>query len=350
MWRRPVLDWGLGKVDSEVNALRYLGHLQRSDPLYDYLYHEIFVARLGLEPDKGFRVFALHGSNAVYLYEDRRHARRVLGKFFDRHHDHDNNAAAEHEFQVLSWLHRNGLGQGQHRVVQPLGVNPNFAGVLFECFVLGEPLHRIWARSHPGTDDGEMMHSLSDLAFFLARLHNHNVRGDPVQFREVFPYFDKIVARLWRRGRAQQQEIDHLYHLRHLWEMDPAMYSDHCVRLHGDATPANFLVTGHHQLTAIDFERSHFGDRAYDLGMVSGELQHWALRQHGDAQLAENYIGHFLWEYSRHFPDQSAAFRAITQRQPFYQALTLLRIARNSYLGDHHAHTLIHQATACLGR
>ncbi|MEY2342902.1 aminoglycoside phosphotransferase family protein [Acidithiobacillus sp. IBUN Pt1247-S3] len=330
--------------------MRYLGHLQRSDPLYDHLYFKIFIGELGITPDKGFRVFALNGSNAVYLYEDRRHQRRVLGKFFDRHSGHNNAAAAQHEFQVLSLLHGNGLGQGQHRVVEPLGVNPDFADVLFECFVLGEPLHRIWARSLPGHDDQLMYHSLSDLAYFLARLHNHNVRGDPVRFVEIFPYFDKIIARLWRRGRARQQHIDQLYYLRHLWENDGAMYSDHCVRLHGDATPANFLVTGHHQLTAIDFERSHFGDRVYDLGMITGELKHWALRQHGDASAAENYIGHFLWEYSRHFPHQPAAFQAITHRLPFYMGLTLLRIARNSYLGDHYAHTLIHEAIACLGR
>lgn len=330
--------------------MHYLGHLQRNDPLYDYLYHQIFVAELGIEPSKGFRVFALNGSNAVYLYEDRRYRRRVLGKFFERHHGHDNAAAAQHEFQVLSLLHGNGLGHGQHRVVQPLGVNPAFADVLFECYVLGEPLHRIWARTRPGHDDQEMYHSLSDLAYFLARLHNHNVRGDAVRFREVFPYFDKIVARLWRRGRAKQSEIDRLYALRQRWADDPAMYADHCVRLHGDATPANFLVTGHHQLTAIDFERSHFGDRAYDLGMIAGELKHWALRQHNDGGVAENYIGHFLWEYSRHFPDQPAAFRAITQRLPFYMSLTLLRIARNSYLGDHTAHILVHEAIACLGR
>jgi len=330
--------------------VQYLGHLQRSDPLYDYLYQQIFMARLGITPSKGFRVFALAGSNAVYLYEDRRHGRRVLGKFFDRHSEADNAAAALHEFQVLSLLHGNGLGQGQHRVVQPLGVNPDFADVLFECFVLGEPLHRIWARCQPGTADQDMYHSLSDLAYFLARLHNHNVRGDPAQVSAVFPYFDKIVARLWRRGRARQGDIDQLYAWRGHWDADPAMHADHCVRLHGDATPANFLVSGHHQLTAIDFERSHFGDRAYDLGMLAGELQHWALHRFGRWEMAEPYIGHFLWEYCRHFPDQPAAFRAITHRLPFYMALTLLRIARNSYLGDHYARGLVHRALACLRR
>jgi len=330
--------------------LIYLGHLQFSDPLYGFLHDQIFGNALNTQADSGFRVFGLTGSNSVYIYEDRRSRLRVIGKFFDRKSQGKNEDSVRHEYQILTALKDKGFDHGRHKVVRPLGMNIEIGAALFEGYDSGEPLHAIWGRTNPGCNDQEMYHSLSDLAYFLSRLHNYNTREQQVEFPRVFQYFDKVVARLWRRHRISQGEIDLLYNLRNQWSQEGAMYEDIQVLLHGDATPANFLMRGHHQLTAIDFERAHYGDRAYDLGMVTGELQHWALRQHHDFWIAEPYIGHFLWEYCRHFPDQSSAFYSITRRIPFYQGLTLLRIARNSYLTESYARSLIHQSIACLRR
>ncbi|APZ42834.1 hypothetical protein BW247_06785 [Acidihalobacter ferrooxydans] len=330
--------------------MRYLGHLPRHDPVYGYLYDRIFARKLGVYPRQGFRVFAASAADNVYVYEDRQHGRRVLGKYFKRSGRAKSTPNAAHEYQVLKNLQAAGLDRGQHRVVRPLGLTLDFADALFEEFECGEPLYRVWTRTRPGTDDRDMMHALSDLAYLLCRLHNRTAGDETVDFRGEFDYFDKIVARLWRRRRARQDQIDALYSARHRWEQDSQMYADRRVRLHGDATPANFIVGGTHRLTAIDLERSHRGDRAYDVGMVAGELRHWALRQFGDGARAEPYIGHFLWEYARHFPDQSRTFRAVTDRLPFYMGVTLLRIARNSYLSDGYASALVHDALACLRR
>jgi hypothetical protein len=68
------------------------------------------------------------------------------------------------------------------------------------------------------------------------------------------------------------------------------------------------------------------------------------LRGTGDTFAAEPFIGHFLWEYWGHFPDRQDAFRSITRRIPFYLGITLLRIARNSWVGCEYRRRLLDEA------
>jgi hypothetical protein len=64
----------------------------------------------------------------------------------------------------------------------------------------------------------------------------------------------------------------------------------------------------------------------------------------GNKEPAEAFIGHFLWEYTRHFPDCGSAFASITRRVPFYMALTLLRIARNAWIDSGYRRQLLEEA------
>jgi hypothetical protein len=68
----------------------------------------------------------------------------------------------------------------------------------------------------------------------------------------------------------------------------------------------------------------------------------------GDWRRAEPFIGHFLWEYSCHFPDRQRTFESITGRLPFYMGLNLLRIARNGYIDHDYAGRLVEQAKVLL--
>ena len=86
----------------------------------------------------------------------------------------------------------------------------------------------------------------------------------------------------------------------------------------------------------------------FDVGRVTGELQHAFMAGTGDKRRAEPFIGHFLWEYSSHFPDRQEAFRSITSRAPYYMALNLLRIARNHYISEHYGNELVSQAKRLL--
>jgi aminoglycoside phosphotransferase (APT) family kinase protein len=126
------------------------------------------------------------------------------------------------------------------------------------------------------------------------------------------------------------------------------MWQDQQVWLHGDATPANFLFGDDLDVAAIDLERMKRGDRMFDVGRVAGELQHAFMRDSGDRHRAEPFIGHFLWEYSCHFPDRQQMFESVTARAPYYMALNLLRIARNDYIDPYYSGRLVRQAKRLL--
>ena len=89
------------------------------------------------------------------------------------------------------------------------------------------------------------------------------------------------------------------------------MWEDNQVLVHGDATPSNLLFGRGLSVIAIDLERMKRADRIFDLGRIAGELQHYFL-QAGNKRRAEPFIGHFLWEYSCHFPDRDRAFHSIS--------------------------------------
>ena len=89
-------------------------------------------------------------------------------------------------------------------------------------------------------------------------------------------------------------------------------------------------------------------DRVFDVGRITGELQHAFLQATGDKYAAEPFIGHFLWEYACHFPDRERAFAAICGRVPFQMAVTLLRIARNDWVPDEPRRRLIAEAVTTL--
>ena len=72
------------------------------------------------------------------------------------------------------------------------------------------------------------------------------------------------------------------------------------------------------------------------------------MRDTGDRRRADPFIGHFLWEYSCHFPDRQRAFESIQARVPYYMALNLLRIARNDYIDRDYGGRLVSQAKRLL--
>jgi Ser/Thr protein kinase RdoA (MazF antagonist) len=149
----------------------------------------------------------------------------------------------------------------------------------------------------------------------------------------------------WGLARA---EGDEFYWLREAWRARGCMWEDRAVLVHGDATPSNLLFGKGRDVIAIDLERMQWADRVFDLGRLCGELKHCFFRTTGDLFTAEPFIGHFLWEYCGHFPDRESAFRSITRRIPFYMGITLLRIARNSWIDGDYRWRLIHEARQIL--
>ena len=132
------------------------------------------------------------------------------------------------------------------------------------------------------------------------------------------------------------------------WREKAFMWEDNRVLVHGDVTPTNILFGDGPWVIVIDLERMKPADRVFDLGRVAAEIKHFFMQYTGDKWRAEPFIGHFLWEYACHFPDRDSAFRSITRRVPFHMGMTLLRIARNSWITNAYRRRLLDEARETL--
>jgi hypothetical protein len=329
----------------------YLGRLSVDDPLHDFLGRIIRdQMRLGNRVTK-YRVFRLTGAHEVYGYQEKYSHARVVCKFYGPRFKSDPGLAAlvaQQEHDNLSTLRGYDLVGSPHHVVRPLGTRPDINCVLAVEYYSGEGLSHAIRRATHHQDDAHLFRRLKALAYFLSTQHSRTVNGSNINFDLECNYFDAIVDKLLERGRIGHSDVHELSWLRDMWRDRPRMWQDQQVWLHGDATPGNFLFGTGMRVGAIDLERMRRGDRAFDLGLMVGELQHAFMVTTGRKSRAEPFITHFFHEYSSHFPDPGAAFDAITARAPFYMGLNLLRIARNDYVSEGYGARLVRQAKRVL--
>jgi hypothetical protein len=313
----------------------YVGYVAGQDPLHDFL-SRILRDRMGVrEPQPAFRAFRLSGSNEVYGYEEKFSGTKVICKFYGPKFGWDRDRAAwvaRQEYEGLKMLRRYHLVGSPHHVIRPLGVSGDINGVLAVEYFSGEEFSHAITRATRHGDDAHLYWRLKALAYFLATQHNRTANGASVDFDPECRYFDTVVGRLKRADRIGQWDVEELSWLRDRWRDRPQMWQDRQVWLHGDATPANFLFGHGMDVAAIDLER----------------MKHAFMAAVGDWRRAEPFIGHFLWEYSCHFPDRERTFESITARAPYYMGLNLLRIARNDYIGWDYSGTLVHRAKKLL--
>ncbi len=330
---------------------KYVGYVAGHDPLHDFLSRTI-RDRMGVrEPHPAFRVFRLSGSNVVYAYEEKFSTAKIICKFYGPRFSPDLDKAAwmaQQEYEGLKTLRRYNLIGSPHHVIRPLGYSRDINGMLALEYYSGEEFSHAITRATQHRDDAHLYWRLKALAFFLATQHIRTANGAGVDFEPDCRYFDRVVGRLKKAHRIGQPDIDEFSGLRDRWRDKPQMWEDQQVWLHGDATPANFLFGNGMDVAAIDLERMKRGDRMFDVGRVAGELQHAFMSAVGDRHRAEPFIGHFLWEYSYHFPDRERTFESVTARAPYYMALNLLRIARNDYIGRDYGGRLVRQAKKLL--
>jgi aminoglycoside phosphotransferase (APT) family kinase protein len=329
----------------------YVGYVARHDRLHDFL-HRLTREQLGVhEAHPVFRAFRLAGSNEVYGYEERSSRARLICKFYGTRFGWDTDRAAaarDREYRNLESLREYGLVGSPHHVVRPLGFDREINNVLALEYYDGEQFSHAIGRSTHHHEDAHLFWRLKALAYFLATLHNRTAIDASVDFDADCRYFTSVVESLRQRRRVRGADVDELRWLRDCWHDRSRMWQDRQVWLHGDATPANFIFGHQLDVGAIDLERMKRGDRMFDVGRVAGELQHAFMSATGDRHRAEPFIGHFLWEYSCHFPDRQRAFRSITSRAPYYMGLNLLRIARNDYIGTEYGRRLVAQSKELL--
>lgn len=330
---------------------KYLGHLAQSDPLHGYLQYDIQPQMNGSNGRVKYRVFELDGSNDVYLYEEKYSGARVVGKFFlsDRQRNHEKAARRlAREYHNLSLMRNYGMSGWPHYIARPLGCNYSLNCMLVVEHCDGELLSNVISDAIRAKNDGRLYYKLTALAYFLAPFHNRTATDDKVDFNEACSYMDSLTKRLFDMNTISWDEACELYWLRDRWRDQPKMWEDSQVLAHGDATPGNFLLGDGLSVISFDLERVRRADRVYDTGRIAGELMHFFLQATGNKYAAEPFIGHFLWEYSCHFPDRESAFHSTTSRVPFYMGITLLRISRNEWLGQEYRRQLVNEAKQCL--
>jgi len=328
----------------------YLGYLAQDDPLCGYLRDHI-IPQFGISLHHAvFHVFQSACSHHVYLYEEESSGTRLVGKFHPPHCSPGLHLpkTGEIEYNNLVFLRGLGFDSPPHYVVKPLGFNSAIGSVLLVEYLKGDILGTVITDAIYLDKIDRLYRKLSALAHFLATMHNRTAGDCPVNFDRSHAYMGRLLNSLIVKRGMGPEHSGELYHLREAWRGKGCMWEDRRVLVHGDVTPSNFLFGRGHNVMAIDLERMQWADRVFDLGRLCGELKHFFFRAKGDPHAAEPFIGHFLWEYCCHFPDRMSAFRAITRRTPFYMGITLLRIARNSWIDQDYRWRLVQEAKQIL--
>lgn len=329
--------------------MQYIGKMGENDPLYSYLRDEIFP-QIDCRISGELTVYSSHSSNEVYIYEDEKSGKRVVGKFFyspGKGNWEHSAKQLEREYNNTR-LFRSYLGE-YHYAARVLGRRDEMNCLLLVEYCYGEPLDAIILRAIQQEREDELFEKLKALAWFLAEVHNRSAEKDvKVDFNMIHAYFCLLAES--NSHQMSPGEKEELYRLAETWRTSPIMGEDNTVLVHGDATPSNFFFGDGMHVITFDLERVRRSDRLFDVGRLCGELQHFFLRSTGNKYKAEPFIGHFLWEYACHFPDRERTFEVLSGKIPFYMGKTLLRIARNSYLDNAYRRKLVEEAFLCLRR
>ncbi len=323
----------------------YLGKLLRQDPLYDILFSQVCPE---LRRDPIFHVDRM-SSFKVFKYTEERTGTTVIGKFFEPDEpSQDKVLRIKGEYDNLQKIRTYGFDRFPNYVVRPIGREQRIGLALLEEFVHGRDLDYFLKEAIYNGKESSLKQKLSRLAAFLHVLHERTNGGKEVELDPVSAYFQRIIRKLRRQGIVSDPEEKIYLKLMDRWLNLPALQKVRSVIVHGDATPTNFIFTGEYNAIAIDLERMKNADALFDIGMICGEIKHAFFWRAGNPYQAEPFIRHFFDSYSCLFTDAKKAFRNITRRNPFYMAMTELRIARNEYLDLSYRKRLAYEAFKCL--
>ena len=252
----------------------------------------------------------------------------------------------QREFDNIRKVWALGLDQPPLRVVRALAVNPDLGCLLVEEFTLGENLYSASNDAAWHGQQEKLSARLSQIASFLARLHNASLTDRHGDDRQALAYLEEVIGQLiiWEVVTPEQGEG--LRRIRQRWEASGELRKATEVLIHGDATPDQFLFSDD-GLVVVDWERLQYGDRAADVGRIAAELKHFFANYACDPWASEPYIQRFYRDYYRE-AQGAGNFGSFTERARFYMGCSELRIARNHWEEPGHRQWLVKEATACL--
>jgi len=322
----------------------YLGKLDYADPLYEILFSQICSDI----KDPLFRVSRM-SSRRVYKYTEEKTRIAIIGKFFELYDiKQERVLRIKGEYDNLRRIRSYGFDTPPHYVVRPISREERIGLAVIEDYIHGKDLDYFLKKAIYEGKGESLKDKLSRIASFLYALHVKTETGDNVELDSVSAYFQKVLNKLYMQRVISDSELRTYLKLMDKWFNRTLLHDARNVIVHGDATPTNFLFTERGDVVAIDLERIKDSDLVYDVGMVCGELKHAFMWRTGNPYMAEPFIRHFLKRYSSHFHDHRKAFEEITFRNPFYMAMTELRIARNAYLDWHYRKWLAYEAMECM--
>ena len=322
----------------------YLGKLDYADPLYEILISHVCPG----VSDPRFHVNRM-SARLVYKYTEEKTRIAIIGKFFRLNDTKTERVSRiKSEYDNLQKIRRYGFDTFPNYVVRPIARDERIGLALVEEFIEGRSLDHYLQRAIYERDGDLLKEKLSSLASFLHTLHTKTKADSRAELDQVYAYFRKVVCKLRAQQVISHDDERACLKLMEKWLRRSLLQKAKGVIVHGDATPTNFIFTRKGDVVAIDLERMKCADMAYDVGMVCGELKHAFMWRTGNSHASEPFISHFLRAYSGHFRRMKRAFKEITFRNPFYMALTELRIARNHYLDWNYRKRLAHEAFECL--
>lgn len=314
--------------------------------IYHYAKSRKLTYRAGFDRHPELHVNRLAGSHNVYLiYDNRSHRKCILKSFAGsgpksvRH--------MEKEYKRLRQAGRLIDGRRWVHVARPL-CKSDTGDFFAEEFVSGRALGDYMRDAMAHGRKGELYDKLTMLAGFLALLHKKTERTSHVRPSNIRDELKKHARQASLGGAFSPQELKSMVCLVDRVTSSGMIRQARKGLVHGDANPSNFLYR-RGRLNVIDMERSGYRDPVYDLGMMAGELCHYAMKYGGDPCKADPFIGHLYWIYAGNFKDQHGTFIRLTQRNPLYMANSLLRIARHPFFSPEYKRRLARKAYECLG-
>ena len=268
-------------------------------------------------------------SHTVCRYEFKDEGYSVMAKFFSEptgwKRDYDPRETLKIESRNLKRVER------VISVPKLLAANEEFNCVLVTEYLHGTPLY-VYMRSENGLYD-----RLTSVAGILRALHD-NTRTS-YRKQDEFAHFHRTLDQLGL-GSKDRETFNRL--LGDWWNSTLINRRYGCL-IHHDANPVNYIFDNE-KAYALDFESARDNaNPVHDLGIMAAELKHYFAVHKHNGELAEPYIGHFLWRYSKSLDE----FKRITRVLPFFMSLGLLRMNRLRIDPDNGAY-IFKEALACL--
>lgn len=271
-----------------------------------------------------------HSSHTVCRYKFKGERYSVISKFFaeptGKIKKYDAYEAMIKEYNNLKEV------QSIINVPSPIAIHREFNCALVTEYISGKSL--LWYIAQ----EKDLFYHLTSVAHMLNNLHNHTIQDYYDKTRD-FANFHNVLDQL----KLDNNTRNLFNELLGKWWYSSLLDTKHGCMIHRDATPSNYVF--HKGVPYIlDLESSwHNAHYARDLGILCSELKNHFQLHKGSGNLAEPYIGHFLWQYSRN----ETNFIKTTKLLPFFMSLGFLRSAR---LHRHYQHYnyLIREAIECL--